>query len=285
MVAGPPLPPGRHVELPGRGRTFVREAAGPPGAPAVLLLHGWTVNADINWFSSFSALSRHFRVVAMDYRGHGRGIRSRRFRLDDCADDAAVLAEVLGLGPVIAVGYSMGGALAQLLWRRHRGSVAGLVLCATSRVFAEEAGERRYFSTLGTLALVSRLAPAPVRRWAVRRLDRRPRDACSLDAWLAEEMHRNDWTAVLEAGGALGRFDSRPWAGEIDVPTSVVMTTQDRSVLPRRQLALAQSIPGATVHRVDGGHHSCVVDPDRFVPVLVEACRAVAEPRRAPTPG
>lgn len=285
MVAGPPLPPGRHVELPGRGRTFVREASGPPGAPAVLLLHGWTVNSDINWFSSFSALSRHFRVVAMDYRGHGRGARSRRFCLDDCADDAAALVEVLGLGPVIAVGYSMGGALAQLLWRRHRGSVAGLVLCATSRVFAEEAGERRYFSALGTLALVSRVAPAPVRRWAVRRLDRRPADACSLDAWLAEEMHRNDWTAVLEAGGALGRFDSRPWAGGIDVPTSVVVTTDDRSVLPRRQLALAESIPGATVHRVDGGHHSCVVDPDRFVPVLVEACRAVAEPRPAPAPG
>jgi 3-oxoadipate enol-lactonase len=284
VVAGPPLPPGRHVDLPGRGRTFVREATGPPGAPALLLLHGWTVNADVNWFASFEALSRHFRVVAMDYRGHGRGIRSRRFTLDDCADDAAALVEVLGLGRVVAVGYSMGGALAQLLWRRHRDSVAGLVLCATSRVFAEHAGERRYFSGLGTLAMVSRFTPAPVRRRVVRRLDRRPRGDCSLDDWIADEMHRNDWTAVLQAGAALGGFDSRPWAGEIDVPTAVVVTKADRSVLPRRQLALAESIPGATVHRVAGGHHSCVVDPERFVPVLVEACRTVAHPRQAPAP-
>lgn len=284
MVAGPPLPPGRSVNLPGRGRTFVREASGPPGAPALLLLHGWTVNADVNWFASFEALSRHFRVVAMDLRGHGRGIRSRRFCLDDSADDAAALIDLLGLGPVIPVGYSMGGAVAQLLWRRHPQSVAGLVLCATSRVFAEAAGERRYFSALGSFALVSRVAPAPLRHWAVRRLDRRPRDKCSLDAWLADEMHRNDWTAVLEAGAALGRFDSRSWAGDIDVPTAVVVTTADRSVLPRRQLALAESVPAATVHRVDGGHHSCVVDPDRFVPVLVEACRAVAQPRPAPAP-
>ncbi|MDP8986995.1 MAG: alpha/beta hydrolase [Actinomycetota bacterium] len=284
-MAGPPLPPGRHLQLPGRGRTFVREAGGPPGAPALLLLHGWTVNADVNWFASFAALARHFRVVAMDSRGHGRGLRSRRFRLDDCADDAAALVDVLGLGPVVAVGYSMGGALAQLLWRRHPESVASLVLCSTSRVFAEEAGERRYFSALGALALVSRAAPAPVRRWAVHRLDRRPGDHCALDAWLADELHRNDWTAVLEAGAALGGFDSRPWAGEIDVPTSVVVTTSDRSVLPRRQLALAESIPGATVHRVDGGHHSCVVDPEGFVPVLVEACLAAAHPRPAPAPG
>lgn len=284
MVAVPPLPPGRPVELPGRGRTFVREVSGPPGAPALLLLHGWTVDADVNWFTSYERLGRHFRVVAMDHRGHGRGIRNRRFGLDDCADDAAALIDVLGLGPVVAVGYSMGGAVAQLLWRRHRDSVAGLVLCATSRTFAEEAGERRYFSGLGTLALISRSTPAPVRRWVVRRLDRRPREECSLDAWLADEMHRNDWTAVLQAGAALGGFDSRPWVGEIDVPTAVVVTAGDRSVLPRRQLALAEAIPGATVHRVDGGHQSCVLDPERFVPVLVEACRAVAHPRRAPAP-
>ena len=39
------------------------------------------------------------------------------------------------LGPVIAVGYSMGGAIAQLTAQRHPDQVAGLVLCATSRSF------------------------------------------------------------------------------------------------------------------------------------------------------
>ena len=44
----------------------------------MLLLHGWTANSDLNWFTSFDALSRHFGVVAIDHRGHGRGIRGRR---------------------------------------------------------------------------------------------------------------------------------------------------------------------------------------------------------------
>ncbi|MET0577730.1 MAG: hypothetical protein ABW122_03670, partial [Ilumatobacteraceae bacterium] len=47
-AARPALPPGRHVWLAGRGRTFVREVAGPPGAPVVMLLHGWTATADLN---------------------------------------------------------------------------------------------------------------------------------------------------------------------------------------------------------------------------------------------
>jgi pimeloyl-ACP methyl ester carboxylesterase len=47
---------GHDVELPGRGRTFVREVAGPPGAPTVILLHGWTATADLNWFTCFAPL-------------------------------------------------------------------------------------------------------------------------------------------------------------------------------------------------------------------------------------
>ena len=40
-------------------------------------------------------------------------------RLADCADDVAALVDELGVTKVIAAGYSMGGPVAQLLWRRH----------------------------------------------------------------------------------------------------------------------------------------------------------------------
>ncbi|MFM7890740.1 MAG: alpha/beta hydrolase, partial [Actinomycetota bacterium] len=50
------FPQGHEVELIGRGRTFVREVAGPRGAPTVILLHGWTATADLNWFTCFEPL-------------------------------------------------------------------------------------------------------------------------------------------------------------------------------------------------------------------------------------
>ena len=94
----PDLPPGRHIHLPGRGTTYIREMPGPEGAPVVVLLHGWTATADLNFFTCYEELARHFRVIAMDHRGHGRGIRtSQPFRLSDCADDVASLADQLGI--------------------------------------------------------------------------------------------------------------------------------------------------------------------------------------------
>ena len=64
-------PQTRLVELPGRGVTRVWECAGPSEAPTLMLIHGVTVTAELNWGKVFAPLSRHFRVVAMDLRGHG----------------------------------------------------------------------------------------------------------------------------------------------------------------------------------------------------------------------
>lgn len=89
------LPPGRALDLPGRGQTFIREVQGPPGAPTIFLLHGWTATADLNWFTAFDTLGEHFRIIAPDHRGHGKGINSKSpFRLEDCADDEIGRAHV-----------------------------------------------------------------------------------------------------------------------------------------------------------------------------------------------
>src|SRR3954470_11965739 len=148
-TAAPPLPPGGNVQLGGRGSTYVRHVEGPPGSPVVLLLHGLAATADLNWFSCFDELRQSFTVLAPDLRGHGAGVgATTNFDLEQCADDVAALIDVLDLDPVIAVGYSMGGFVAQLLWHRHRSSVAGLVLCAT----ATHVDGNRHWLTYQTLA-------------------------------------------------------------------------------------------------------------------------------------
>jgi 3-oxoadipate enol-lactonase len=81
---------------------------------------------------------------------------------------------------------------------------------------------------------------------------------------------------ILRAGQAIGRFDSRPWSGEIDVPTSVVVTVNDRLVAPERQMALAADIPAARLHESGGGHNVVLAEPRRFVPPLLDAVRSVS---------
>ena len=81
---------------------------------------------------------------------------------------------------------------------------------------------------------------------------------------------------MIEAAQATGRYTSHDWIGEVDVPTAVVVTRHDRLVRPERQRKLAAAVPTATVHELDGDHPVGVREPERFVPVLVEACLEVS---------
>jgi 3-oxoadipate enol-lactonase len=268
----------RTVDLPNRGLTYVRDVAGPPGAPVALLLHGWTGTADLNWSSSFDALSRHFRVIALDQRGHGRGLRAQGpFTLEACADDAAALLRVLEVREAVVVGYSMGGSVAQLMWRRHPNVVAGLVLCATSDHFSSSRWEGLLFSLAPIAAAVSRYVHVGPAARAVGLLRQRSADPAPLGRLAAEALARHDWQAILEALGAIGQFDSRPWVGAVDVPTAVVVTTNDHVVPPRRQASMGASVVGASIHEVRADHDACLRHPDLFVPALVRACRELVD--------
>jgi 3-oxoadipate enol-lactonase len=280
----PPLPRGERVELPGRGTTFARVVDGPPGAPTVVLLHGWIASGGLNWFTAFGPLSQRYRVIAPDLRGHGRGIRSRRrFRLADCADDVAALLDHLDAEPAIIVGYSMGGPVAQLMWRRHPDRVAGLVLCATAYRFVRGARERLVFGTMMATAigttrtgqLLTRVPTASMRRWMTPGSYAQP---TSLRAWATGEMRRHDTVKVMEAGQAIGSYNARRWIGDIDVPTTVLLTERDRAIAPREQLKMAGAIPGAVVHSVDDGHIACA--KREFGPALVRAVDSVQARRR-----
>ena len=108
-----------------------------------MLIHGVAFTAELNWGKVFAPLSR-LPVIAVDLRGHGDGIKvGSRFRLEDCADDIAALAEVLGISSFIAVGYSMGRMVAQLLYKRHA-SLLSAWSCAPPRATSWDHRSRRW---------------------------------------------------------------------------------------------------------------------------------------------
>lgn len=286
------LPPARMELVPGRGEFWVRDT-GPTGdGPAILLLHGWMFPSDLNWFPSYEPLSAMGRVIAMDHRGHGHGLRpAEPFRLAHSADDAAALIRHLGVGPVIAVGYSMGGPIAQLLWRRHPDVVRGLVLCATTDRFNDSPRDRWLWRTMGALQLALRILPRHgwerlVERQAAGELRVRlttllredtPEHVRALIPWFLSELARGTAEDVAEAGRELGRYDGRAFTGEIDVPTVAIVTTEDQLVPVDRQRAMAARIPGCEAVELPLDHDAAVSGAEVFVPALVKAVQRVID--------
>lgn len=262
--------PARTVIVPGVGELFLRDSGGD--GPPVILLHGWLVSADLNWSAAYAPLvEAGYRVLAIDHRGHGRGLRAAApFRLVDCASDAAALVRQLGLAPALFAGYSMGGAVAQLVARDHRDAVSGIVVSGTAQHW-QDPETAKAWKWMGAAGIALSISP-----WGTFTAGfRRAKIPLSPEtAWWLSELTRNSARDMAEAGRELGRFDSRPWLGSVQVPAASVITARDRSVAPTKQRELAAAIGGPAIE-VDIDHLDLGARGDVYNPALLQALSAV----------
>ncbi len=123
---GPSLPPGKTMVVHSADGTRLHtEVFGPKNGYPIVLAHGITCSLQV-WHEQINDLSRDFRVIAYDHRGHGRsGVPApSAYSLDHLAADLdAVLAAALRPGErAVVAGHSMGG-IAISAWSdrfRHR---------------------------------------------------------------------------------------------------------------------------------------------------------------------
>ncbi len=227
---------------------FVRDFGADRSRPPMLLLHGLGMTADSCWGRSYDHLAEYGRVIAFDLRGHGSGVPVRhRFSIEDCADDCRALAGTLGVERFVAVGYSLGGLVAQMLWSRHRDALAGMVVCATAH-FPLSPFE---------WAMAASPSASKANREAPRRLG-------------AAEPR-----VLLSATQAAARFDSRSWIHEIDVPSAVVVTARDVVIAPFRQRRLWKALPSATKLEIGAGHLAPLTRPQLFGHAIAAAYQSV----------
>ncbi len=260
----------RHVDLPERGTTYAYDRIHPsPAASTVVLLHGWTATGALNWATTITALEASHRVVVLDHRGHGRGVRGGEFTLEHCADDAVALLDVLAVGDAIFVGYSMGGPIAQLIWRRHPRRVRGLVLCATAADFTAGVQDGALVQALERVQSAAAVVPSAVRRLAGPLL---AVPVPSTGNELLDALASHELPAIHAAGRAIRRFSSTAWIGGVDVPAVVIVTGRDMVVPPARQRELAELIPGSQTTTLDIGHLAPFIQPDRISRAVAAAC-------------
>ncbi len=193
-------------------------------------------------------------TLRYDLRGHGRSPNPRGdWGLAELADDAARLVTEWGCGPVVMVGLSLGGLVAQQLAATRPDLLRGLVLAHCDSHYPEAA--RAVFSE--RIDTVRRQGMAAVAEAALARyLNPALRAARpDIETLLRDVLLAQDPAAYAQACAAVRDADLRGaltgWAG----PALVIGGAQDGGVPAERLAALASSLPRAQLCLLDDASH------------------------------
>ncbi|MDE2080798.1 MAG: alpha/beta fold hydrolase [Burkholderiales bacterium] len=233
----------------------------------LLLLHGIGGGRAI-WDDAVAAFDRAgHRALAIDFPGYGTA--PGRPTLEAMVEAAAAAVGRLGRAPVVIVGHSMGGMVAQELVARGvagvQALVGGLVLACTSASFGPSDGawQAKFVADrlapldagLGMAGMAARLVPAMVAPGA---------PAAALQAAI-DVMSRVPQASYRTALQAIAAFDRRQALAAITVPTLCLAGEHDRTAPPALMQRMAQRIPGAEYRCLAGaGHIANVEQPAAF---------------------
>jgi 3-oxoadipate enol-lactonase len=103
---------------------------GPVGAPWVVLLNSMAADTSM-WAPQAQALSHRYRVMCMDWRGHGRSRNEPApYTLDMLCSDVLETMRALGIQRPHLVGTSLGGMIGMIIAIERLAPLASLTVCS-----------------------------------------------------------------------------------------------------------------------------------------------------------
>lgn len=259
------------VDLGARGRMTVRHTPGLHDADTlpVVLLHGVTLTADLNFFALADVVGRRRPAIVFDLPNHGAGISVRRFTFTDLADDIVAVLDQLGVPRAVLCGYSLGGITAMVTADRHPSRIAGIVVQAAAMRYGVDVRERVFLQAVTAvhrLRLDDATKSLPTRYWRV--AARRSPHAAARWEWITRQMTVTGRARLATVFAAVGRTDHRHLRPP--VPTVVTVLRSDRVCPPRLQREAA-ALLGARVIETDADHDLPVADPERYAHLTARA--------------
>ncbi|HVY45407.1 MAG TPA: alpha/beta fold hydrolase, partial [Minicystis sp.] len=256
------------------------EESGPPGGGAgtIVWSHGLLFCTDL-FAPQIAALRERYRCVAYDHRGQGKSARSavRCVSMELLYQDAALLVESLGAGPVHFVGLSMGGFVGMRLAARRPDLVRSLVLLDTSAdpEPPENLARYRAMSVAARVLGVAPLAPRLLRIFFAKSSLADPARRGDVARW-RELLLRNDRSVWRAVNGVLERDAIAPELGRIRCPTLVGVGEEDVATVPAKAERLRELIAGAKLVRFPRAGHSSTLEAPAAVTAAIEAHLAEA---------
>jgi pimeloyl-ACP methyl ester carboxylesterase len=208
----------------------------------------------------------HYTCVAYDNRGTGRSTNlPGPYTMKDYADDAHDVVAGLGLGPVSAVGSSMGGAICETWALHYPDDIELLVL---SNTWAEQDPLLdllfRHWMALAMSSANDRLAESLLLGcFSGEYFKHHPE---IIPEFLATPLP--DMDGLKAAIAACQRHDVLDRLAEIDVPTLVIAASHDAVVRPQMSARMAERLPQAQLAQIDSGHMIMWEQPELFTEAI-----------------
>ncbi|CAP44883.1 3-oxoadipate enol-lactonase [Bordetella petrii] len=239
---------------------------GPADAPVLVLSNSLGTCADM-WARQVPALSRHFRVLRYDTRGHGKSsVPAGEYSFAQLAGDVAELLDHLNIAQADFCGLSMGGPTGLQLALDHPQRVRKLVLSNTAARIGSVEGWSARIAAVAQNGLEA-MAPGLVERWLSPAFRA---EQPGLTQVLVDMLRRISNEGYSGNCAALRDADLRGRLGEIKAPTLVIAGTQDPAATPQDGRELAAGIAGARYVELDTSHLSNWEKPEAYT-------RAVAD--------
>lgn len=258
-----------------RGIEMAFDDTGGNGA-ALVLLHGFPFDCSM-WRGQAEAFGGEFRIVAPDLRGLGETpLDGKEMSIEGMAEDVAALLDELKLGRIILGALSMGGYVAFEFFRKFPERVRALIL-ADTRPQADTEENRRAREVNAQRALKEGMAPI-VESMLPKLFSARTRErGGEVLERVREMMFRTNPAGAAAALRAMAvRRDQTDLLPSINVPTLIIVGSEDAITPPADSEAMSAKIDGSRLVVLEGaGHISNVEQPEEFNRALAEFLRAL----------
>jgi 3-oxoadipate enol-lactonase len=240
---------------------------GPADAPLLVLAPSMGTTLAL-WEPQLDALTRRFRVLRIDHRGHGDSpLPPAEATVELLATDVVALLDQLGAERAALCGLSLGGSLCLQVAISAPERVDRLVLACTAADFGdpapwEERARRVRAEGVGAVADVV------LTRWFTPAFREREPAAVAGYAAMLRSTPPEGYARCCEA---VGRFDVRDRLSAVRAPTTVIAGRHDPVTTPAHGELLAAGIPNARLELLDAAHLASVEQPAAFTAVLLEA--------------
>jgi len=243
-----------------------------PGAPDLVLLHGYTGHAR-SWDAFAAAMTDRYRVLALDQRGHGETswAPADQYGVGDMADDLEIFVQALGIKGFTLLGLSMGGMVAMEYAGRRPPELAAVSIVDIGPEIVTAGAERIRTGVRASDLFASKQEAFEQARAA----NPRPPEA--------HHRHRVDYSLMrLEDGKWTWRYDralrspntlrprdpDRAWASCANINVPAQLIRGDVSDILSVEIAerMTKTIPNLRFDTVKDSGHSVPLDaPDGFL--------------------